>query len=288
MRKAWDAIKTIPHAEEAAKRPSRRTLGALAALIALVPLTVFAAQNSPTTVPSAEAEEAQYERCMALAKSDPGAARDMAAKWAARGGAHPSDHCYAVALIGLKQYKPAAERLDKLAAAMTISAPDSLRAEVLDQAGQAWLLAGDPTRAYNDEGAALALTPNDPDLLVDRAEVAGEAGWYDKAIADLDVALKANPRRVDALIYRATAYRSLNRLDLALADADAAVRLAPNSPQALLERGNIRGLKGDREGARQDWQAVASIAPGSAAALAAKANIAHLDTPAGKPPATQH
>lgn len=220
---------------------------------------------------------------MNLAKTDPGAARDMAAKWAEQGGAHPADHCYAVALIGLKQYTPAAQRLDKLAEAMLTVAPDSLRAEVLDQASQAWLLAGDAGRSYNDAGAALALAPNDPDLLVDRAEAAGEAGWFDKAVADLDIVLKADPRRVDALIYRATAYRALDKLDPALADADAAVRLAPSSAQAVLERGNIRGLKGDLDGARQDWHMAMTLAPGSAAALAARANLSRLDPPAAKP-----
>lgn len=254
----------------------------------VLPAAAFAAQPEQPSQATIEAEEATYNRCMDLAKIDPGAARDMAARWAAQGGAHPADHCYAVALIGLKQYQPAADRLDKLAEAMLTTAPDSLRAEVLDQAGQAWLLAGDAARAYNDAGAALALAPNDPDILVDRAEAAGEAGWFDKAVGDLDVVLKSDPRRVDALVYRATAYRALGKLDLALADADAAVRIAPSSAQAVLERGNIRGLKGDLDGARTDWHAAMALAPGSAAALAAKANLAHLDIPAPQPPASQH
>jgi tetratricopeptide (TPR) repeat protein len=287
MRGIGEAIKIIPHPDKAAKRPSRRTLSAFAAvvLLALLPTAALAAQGAQPPQSAVEAEAAAYNHCMDLAKTDPGAARDMAAKWAAQGGAHPADHCYAVALIGLKQYKPAAERLDKLAEAMLTVAPDSLRAEVLDQAGQAWLLAGEAARAYNDTGAALALAPNDPDILIDRAEAAGEAGWFDKAVGDLDIVLKSDPRRVDALIYRATAYRALNRLDPALADADAAVHLAPNSAQAVLERGNIRGLKGDLDGARQDWRTAMTLAPGSAAALAAKTNLAHLDTPAPPPSA---
>ena len=84
--------------------------------------------------------------------------------WHERGGAHPADHCAAVALVGLKQYKEAATRLEALAQEMT-TAPASLRAEVLDQAGQAWLLAGDPVRAYAASGQAVSLRPNDPDLL---------------------------------------------------------------------------------------------------------------------------
>lgn len=267
-----------------AVRPSRRKLGAFVALL-LLPSAALAAQSAQPPQTAVEAQEATYNHCLDLARTDPGAARDMAAKWAAQGGAHPADHCYAVALIGLKQYQPAAQRLDKLAEAMLTVAPNSLRAEVLDQAGQAWLLGGDPQRAYNDTGAALALAPNDPDILIDRAEAAGEAGWFEKAVADLDIVLKADPRRVDALIYRATAYRALNQLDPALADADAAVHLAPNSAPAVLERGNVRGLKGDVDGARQDWHTAMTLAPGSAAALAARANLSRLRPPAATPSA---
>ena len=95
---------------------------------------------------NAAGDEATYERCLALAKTDPAAARDLAEHWLSRGGAHPADHCYAVALVGLKQYKDGAEHLEALAKTMD-HAPDSLRADVLDQAAQAWLLQGDPARA---------------------------------------------------------------------------------------------------------------------------------------------
>src|SRR5437764_1504636 len=133
---------------------------------------------------SAETDAATYDRCMKLARDNPAAARELAESWRGRGGAHPAEHCQAVALIGLKQYKPAAARLEKLAEAM-VSAPAPLRAGVLGQAGQAWLLAGDPGRAYTDAGAALVLHPDDPDLLLDRAEAAGSAGWIDQPLADL-------------------------------------------------------------------------------------------------------
>jgi tetratricopeptide (TPR) repeat protein len=226
----------------------------------------------------AEADEALYDRCMKLARDNPAAARELAEGWRGRGGAHPAEHCYAVALIGLKQYKPAAARLEKLAEAM-VSAPAALRAGVFAQAAQARLLDGDPGHAYADDGAALALHPDDPDTLVDRAEAAGSAGWFDKAVSDLDKVLKAEPSRLEALIYRASAYRELGRLDPALADIEQALKLEPNSVPALLERGNIRGLKGDLDGARQDWSRVAALAPGSPAEIAAKANLGHLDEP---------
>jgi tetratricopeptide (TPR) repeat protein len=215
-----------------------------------------------------------------LSAENPAAARDFAERWHDRGGAHPADHCAAVALVGLKKYKEAAGRLEKLAAAM-VHAPTTLRADVLGQAAQAWLLAGDAGRAYAADGAALELRPEDPGLLVDRAEAAGSAGWFDKAIADLDRVLKTDPGRIDALIYRASAYRGLGRLAPALADVDKALTLAPYSVPALLERGNIRRLGGDNDGARQDWARVAELAPGSAAEAAAKKNIERLAAPGG-------
>jgi tetratricopeptide (TPR) repeat protein len=233
--------------------------------------------SAPVKPRNAEAEAATYQQCMKLARRDPAAAEKLALSWHERGGAHPADHCGAVALIGLKQYKEAATRLEALAQAMT-TAPIGLRAEVLDQAGQAWGLAGDPVRAYAAAGEAVALQPKDLDLLIDRAEAAASAGYLDKAVDDLDQVLKADPTRVDALIYRASANRALDRLDPALADVEKALARVPNSAPALLERGNIRRLKGDNGGARQDWQRVGQLAPGSQADLAAKANIEHLDS----------
>jgi tetratricopeptide (TPR) repeat protein len=241
--------------------------------------------RAPVVPRNAEAEAATYDQCMKLAKHDPAAAQKSALTWHERGGAHPADHCAAVALIGLKRYREAATRLEALAEAMP-TAPTGLRAEVLDQAGQAWGLAGDPVRAYAAAGAAVALQPNDPDLLIDRAEAAASAGYLDKAVADLDHVLKTDPGRVDALIYRASAYRALERLDPALADVEKALATTPNSVPALLERGNIRRLKGDIAGARQDWQRIGQLAPGGQADMAAKANIEHLESSGGTVPTT--
>jgi tetratricopeptide (TPR) repeat protein len=247
----------------------------LSAAPAPVPVPAY---MPPSRLPqrSSDNDAASYERCLSLAKSDPAAGRDMAERWQSHGGSHPADHCYAVALVELKQYKEGATKLEALAQAM-IHAPASLRAEVLDQASQAWLLAGDPARAYAAGGAALNLLPGDPDLLIDRAEAAGSGGWYDKALDDLDRVLKADPNRLDALIYRASAYRALSKLDLALADIDRAVRLSPNSVPALLERGDIRRLTGDADGARKDWVRVSELAPGSTADADAKTNIERLE-----------
>ena len=223
---------------------------------------------------------------MKLAKDDPQKAQSLARAWLARGGAHPADHCAAVALITLGQFDKGATRLEALAKAMT-TAPASLRAGVLDQAGQAWLLAGDPVRAYAAAGEAVSLQPGNPNLLIDRAEAAASAGYLNRAVADLDQVLKTDPDQVDALIYRASAYRALDRLDPARADIDKALAQAPHSPAALLEAGNISRLEGDAAGARRLWQEVGRVAPGTPEDMAARANLEHLGeggaTPAANP-----
>jgi tetratricopeptide (TPR) repeat protein len=248
-----------------------------------VPLLLAALAAQAQRLPAVEAEH--YAHCMEEARQKPAAAFENANAWRIAGGGHPAEHCADVALIGLGRYADAATRLEALADAMG-KGPLELRAEVLGQAGQSWLLAGDPARAGAALTAAIALTPDDADLLTDRAEAFAGEKRYPEAIGDLDRALALDGKRVDALVFRASAHRALEQYDLARRDVDAALRLAPNEPDALLERGNIRGLTGDDAGARKDWQRVAQVAPNSAADSAAKANLAKLDgAPAAPPPA---
>ena len=253
----------------------------------LLPAATAAADplTAAPAVSAAEREADTYGYCMKLAKLNPAAAQRLAEEWHKRGGAHPADHCAAVALVEMGRYREAAMRLETLAKEMN-KAPASLRAEVLDQAGQAWLLAGEPERAYAPAHEAVVLQPADLELRVDRAEAAASAGYFDRAIGDLNIVLQADPNRSEALIYRASAYRALNRLDAALADIEAALIRVPTSAPARLERGNIRRLMGNLDGARQDWERVGEIAPGTKADMAARANLEHLGGEGQSAPAT--
>jgi tetratricopeptide (TPR) repeat protein len=240
-----------------------------------LPGALLAAPPAPgQRLPAVEAD--LYERCMALARSEPEAARETARRWRLDGGGHPADHCEAVALLGLGQEAEAARRLEALADRMRASPPE-LRAAVLGHAGQAWLLAGEAARAHEVLSQALALRPDDLDLRTDRAAAAGALGRPADALSDLDRVLAQQPNRVDALTFRASARRAMRQLEPALADVERALALAPDAPDALLERGNIRRLAGDTEGARQDWQRVIRLAPGTEASAAAATNLARLD-----------
>lgn len=251
--------------------------GIVAAALALGLGAGAARGATPQSVlPAPPPSDAQrYSLCLQTAHDDPQKAYDDAESWYDLGGGFPAQHCAAVALIGLKKYPEAATQLETLANAMMQAAPD-MRADALEQAGQAWLLANRPNEAKAAFDSALAFKPKDPELLIDRAEAFALDGKFFDAIDDLNTVLDTTPNRVDALVYRASAYRQLGSLDLALDDAERALRLDPNSAPGLLERGNIRRLKNDDAGAKADWQRVVQLAPGTPAAASAQDNIAHL------------
>ena len=273
-----------------AKRANRRSaaFGIVAAALALGLAGAGAAADrssgSRPALPPAPPTDAQhYDRCLQVAHSDPRKAYDDAEAWRVIGGGFPAQHCAAVALIGLRKYTEAATKLEALANAMMTAGPE-MRGGAMEQAGQAWLLAGRPNEAKSAFDAALGFQPKDPELLIDRAEAYALSGRYFDSIDDLNTVLERTPNRVDALVYRASAYRQLSSLDLASDDIDRALRLDPNSVSGLLERGNLRRLKNDDAGAKADWQQVLKLAPGTPAAASAQSNLAQFAT---RPPTGQ-
>ncbi len=217
----------------------------------------------------------EYQTCMKLARAKPEEGLESALAWRGLGGGNAAEHCVIVAMIELKYYDVAARRLEVLAQTMRREAP--LRADVLGQAGQAWLLAGDAVRAEANLTAALGLVPGHPDHLVDRARARAAIGDYRGSVADLDNAIAADPRRADAYVFRAAAYRYLDERSKALADVEMALRLAPDDGEALLERGILKRLAGDNDGARRDWVRVLELFPDSEPGRLARANIERMD-----------
>lgn len=232
------------------------------------------AKPAPTAPMS---ENAEYQSCMEQAAKDASAAYESAGSWMVRGGGFAARDCQAVALVRLGSPGEAAQRLETMAQEMDRSGNAELPI-VLAQAGQAWLAAGRPERAYAVQSAALKLTPADVDLMVDRAVSAANLKRYNDAVADLNQVLKLDPKRSEALVYRGTAYRYLGEQTRARTDIDQALALDPRSADALLERGNLKRLAGDGAGARADWLALLRVVDQDAPqARAARANIERLD-----------
>ena len=222
--------------------------------------------------PPRMADSPDYEECLGKLRDDAQGALGFAKAWEARGGGDGARHCSALALLGLGEAERAAGRLEALGGRSLAGA--AARAAVLGQAGQAWMVAGQPVRALGAFTLALALAPEDVELLVDRAIAAGTMGRFAEALADADRALAIDGQRAEALVFRAAALRQLDRRQEALRDIARALEIEPGSPEALLERGILRQLQGDAAGARADWESVVANSPDSGAADLAQQNLA--------------
>ncbi len=221
-----------------------------------------------------------YDHCLAMLFNDPRGASSFALAWAASGGGDGARHCQALAQIELGNAATGAVMLEQLAD--TTKAPDLTRASLYGQAVQAWQMAGKHDRAFDAATLALALSPDDPELLIDRAIAEGSTQRDHEAIDDLDHALAIDPRRAEAFVLRASAWRHLNNLEVAGSDIDHALALAPDSAEALLERGILRQRAGNQAGAREDWQRAISLDPGSTTADLAQQDLALLDAGPGQ------
>ena len=226
-------------------------------------------------VPPRIAEGADYERCMNMLASDPEGANTFADAWQATGGGEGADHCLAMAQVQLGDVQDGAELLEKLAGRS--KAPALARATVYGQAVQAWLIADEPGRALGAATLALILSPDDPDLLIDRSLASAMLGRYADTVDDLSHALELDPKRADALVLRAAAWRHEGHLDLAQDDVDRALAKDPENPEAFLERGILRQRRGDRSGAHKDWVQAKTLAPDSGTSDLAEQNLALLE-----------
>ena len=227
------------------------------------------------TAPAAPSDAGHYRRCLADSSANPAAALSDAEGWAKSGGGGvPAEHCAALALVSLQRYGEAAARLDAIAGSRA-KLDAAFRVALFDQAGNAWLLAGDGARAVQSFSGALALSAGDPDLYADLARAQAMRRDWQEVVLDLNAALQMAPRRADLLVLRASARHALKHYEDAKADIEAALKLKPGDGDALVERGLLRRQLGDLGGARRDFQAALKSNSPNAVAQA-KANLDDL------------
>jgi tetratricopeptide (TPR) repeat protein len=216
---------------------------------------------------------AGYEHCLAEVKRDPTHALTEAEQWSNAGGGAASLDCAGLALAQLKRYGEAAQALENAAAITAATAP---KTDLLDQAGNAWLLAGNTAKADGAFSKALELAPQNEDVLADRARARGAAKNWSGAFDDLTAVIALDPDRADIYVLRASALHAEGKRQQARVDVDHALQIYPGYPEALLERGAMRMETGDIAGARADWQQAAHEAPDSNAGQTARARLATI------------
>jgi tetratricopeptide (TPR) repeat protein len=232
----------------------------------------------------------RYRDCVKLAARDPAKALKEAEDWHDNGGGGASRHCGALALVGLGRYEDAATTLQQLAQDIQVSATatplgertgEALRADLLSQSGNAWLMAKQYQSARVVLTEALKYVADDSpvarDIYVDRARAEGGDKDFASALNDLDKAIDIDPAKPEPYVYRASALRETHQIDLAASDIETALKLDPGNLDAVLERGYIRQVQKNYDGARQDWQYVVDNAKGSPIAEQAQKDLATLE-----------
>lgn len=220
---------------------------ALAAL--LLPMALLQAEAAPAPPPPSTADltgGSRFEQCVALIQSDPDHAYEEGMAWAAETHTLGGYRCAAMALVAENRPEEGARRLESLAVSVNPDEPE-LRAELLSQAGNAWLLAREAGQARSAFTRAITTVQgtreNLPDLLIDRATAYAMERDYRHAEEDLSQSLDIRPNDALALRLRATARMHQSAFDLAEADALAATRVEPGNVDNYLVLGHVRESK---------------------------------------------
>ena len=219
----------------------------------------------------------RYRACLALARSAPAQAVGQAQAWLGSGGGIDAAQCLGLAWSAQEKWPEAAAAFE--AAAKDAEArQDRRRGDLLVEAGNAWLAAGDPARAGKAFEAALAtrlLIPQlEGEVHLDLARTAVSRGDLAAARRHADKGLALVPNDAFAWYVSAALARKENDLPRAREHIARAVGLAPDDAAILLEAGNIAGVSGEPDAALGLYARAARAAPESDAGKAAKAAIA--------------
>jgi tetratricopeptide (TPR) repeat protein len=225
---------------------SSRCVRRAAACAVLAALSAAAASEGPVAAQSPgwspnwdRASMTRYEACLAKTETDPGTAYEDGLIFRNDGGGVLARHCIATALLKLGEVEEAAARFEE-AAFMPDGGDGAMRAELLSQAGNAWLLARAPVEAENAFTQAMTIKSGDADLFIDRARARAMQRRFEDAVSDLSVALSVRPRDVLALRLRSDAHFELGDLEAAERDVVAALALNPRDVDTLVVRGRLR------------------------------------------------
>jgi tetratricopeptide (TPR) repeat protein len=226
-----------------------------------------------------------YAQCMQQARREPLKALPLAEKWKAEGGGLGARHCVAIAMFEAGKYVPAATQLEAIERDMGAERP-GLRAELLAQAGQAWMEANQAENAATAQSRALDLKPNDVELWIDRGLSYAAMKSWPRSISDFSHALTLEPYKVEIYVLRAAAWRNAGNPAKAQADADRGLTMAPDGPDLLLERALALQAQGNHKAASLDFNRVLKLAKaGSDTARRAEAGLRGEQPSTTPPPA---
>lgn len=224
----------------------------------------------------------RYKLCVREVSIDAAQAYERANRWRKGDGGGAAMHCEALALSELQVFPSAAKLLERLARLDEIE-DDEQRAEILLQAGHAWLLAdrGKKARQAFDDGLDHVSLETHPllgsDLLIGKARGFVLDEKWDDAVQILDDLISIFPQQYDAILVRASIKRADGDFAAATRDIATYLALLPDEISGLMERGFLRLDLRDLHGAREDFNRVVELGPDSRQSLIARQQIAKID-----------
>lgn len=276
-------------------------LAALQVVNSAAPPVIPPEPNRPSAPPAAAQSAApqvppemqqRFAACTDMIRTEPERAVDAANAWLVQNGGIYARQCLGLAYVALERWAPAATVYEQ-AARDAQSANDVRRADFWVQSGNAWIAAGEPTRAVMAFDFALAGNALSDELRgevhLDRARALVALGNGAAAREDIDRALQLVPSDPFAWYLSAALHRRGNDLPRANSDIQQALQRASDNPDITLLAGTIAGQMGDMERAEALYRRVAQQAPDTDAGRAAQESLATLTevdepAPAATPP----
>ena len=170
-------------------------------------------------------------------------------------GAHPFFARGVLLATRKRAYERAIEDFDK---ALALE-PDNV--QVLIRRGDALSQLGDTARGLVDVDRAIALSPNYSQGYFYRGLIHGRRNDLRAALADYDAAVERGPPNSNTLTSRAAIYSIIGRFALAIQDLDAALAIDKNNSHALFNRGYARFALGEHQKAIADYTSAIDLDP---------------------------
>ena len=233
-------------------------------------LALAAAQAAPQADAATAAEaaaETRYRACAALVRTNAEQALSVAGAWRVEGGGFHANQCLGLAYVGLERWQQAAEVYQD-AARDADAGRDPRGADLWVQSGNAWIAAGEPTRAVQAFDSALATEHLSSELRgeahLDRARALVALDNAAGARTDLDRALELVPADPMAWYLSAELARRAGDLTRARVDIARAMELAPDHPGPRFFYGLALAQGGQFDEAERIWRGLLASAPADA------------------------
>ena len=139
---------------------------------------------------------------------------------------------------------PTVNNQDKIRILEGIVAKDPGNRNAWVQLGNSYFDSDQPAKAVEAYGKALAMDPNDPDLLTDQGIMFRRLGWFDRAIANFEKAGQINPAHMQSLFNLGVVYRyDLNDFPKAAEVWTRFLQLNPSGPGAEQIRAELEFIR---------------------------------------------